>query len=72
MSDSATPWTVTHQAPPSMGFSRQEYWSGLPLMTFKSSGTISDYYIVIYIDIDYYRYSNRYRLLYLNNIQITI
>ena len=24
------PWTVTHQAPPSMGFSRQEYWSGLP------------------------------------------
>ena len=27
----ATPWTVTYQAPPSMGFSRQEYWSGLPL-----------------------------------------
>ena len=25
-----TPWTVAHQAPPSMGFSRQEYWSGLP------------------------------------------
>ena len=24
------PWTVAHQAPPSMGFSRQEYWSGLP------------------------------------------
>ena len=24
-----TPWTVLHQAPPSMGFSRQEYWSGL-------------------------------------------
>ena len=24
-----TPWTVAHQAPPSMGFSRQEYWSGL-------------------------------------------
>ena len=30
MSDSATAWTVAHQAPPSMGFSRQEYWSGLP------------------------------------------
>ena len=30
VSDSATPWTVTHQAPLSMGFSRQEYWSGLP------------------------------------------
>ena len=25
-----TPWTVAHQAPPSMGFPRQEYWSGLP------------------------------------------
>ena len=25
-----TPWTVAHQAPPSMRFSRQEYWSGLP------------------------------------------
>ena len=27
----ATPETAAHQAPPSMGFSRQEYWSGLPL-----------------------------------------
>ena len=27
----ATPWTVVHQAPRSMGFSRQEYWSGWPL-----------------------------------------
>ena len=27
----ATPWTTANQAPPSMGFSRQEYWSGLPL-----------------------------------------
>ena len=27
----ATPWTVAYQAPPSMGFSRQEYWCGLPL-----------------------------------------
>ena len=33
MSDSATPWTVTHQAPLSMGFYRQEYWSGLPFPT---------------------------------------
>ena len=30
---SATPWTAAHQAPPSMGFSRQEYWSGVPLHT---------------------------------------
>ena len=27
----ASPWTAAHQAPPSMGFSRQEYWSGVPL-----------------------------------------
>ena len=32
MSDSlVTPWTTAYQAPPSMGFSRQEYWSGVPL-----------------------------------------
>ena len=39
----ATPWTAAYQAPPSMGFSRQEYWSGLPLpspvKTFKLSQT---------------------------------
>ena len=27
----ATPWTEAYQVPPSMGFSRQEYWSGVPL-----------------------------------------
>ena len=32
------PWTVAHQAPPSMGFSRQEYWSGL---LFPSPGDLS-------------------------------
>ena len=26
----ATPWMAAHQTPPSLGFSRQEYWSGLP------------------------------------------
>ena len=35
----ATPWTVAHQAPPSMGVSRQEYWSGLP---FPSPGDLPD------------------------------
>ena len=39
MSDSAAPWTVAYQAPPSMGFSRQEYWSGLP---FPSPGDLPD------------------------------
>ena len=33
----ATPWTVAYQALPSMGFSRQEYWSGLP---FPSPGDL--------------------------------
>ena len=33
--DSATPWTVAHQTPLSMGFPRQEYWSGLPFPTPK-------------------------------------
>ena len=28
----STPWTAAHQAPLSMGFSRQEYWSGVPLL----------------------------------------
>ena len=32
-----TPWTVAYQVPPSMGFSRQEYWSGLP---FPSPGDL--------------------------------
>ena len=35
----ATPWTVAYQVPPSMGFSRQEYWSGLP---FPSAGNLPD------------------------------
>ena len=40
VSDSfVTPWTVAHQAPPSMEFSRQEYWSGLP---FPSPGYLPD------------------------------
>ena len=37
LSDSATPWTVTSQAPLSMGFPRKEYWSGLP---FPSPGDL--------------------------------
>ena len=35
----ATPWTIARQAPPSMEFSRQEYWSGLP---FPSPGDLPD------------------------------
>ena len=39
VSDSVIPLTVAHQAPPSMGFSRQEYWSGLP---FPPPGDLPD------------------------------
>ena len=35
----ATPWAVAHQAPLSMAFSRQEYWSGLP---FPAPGNLPD------------------------------
>ena len=34
-----TPWTVAYQAPPSTGFSRQEYWSGLPF-SFSNTGPL--------------------------------
>ena len=34
-----TPWAIAYQVPPSMGFSRQEYWSGLP---FHSPGDLPD------------------------------
>ena len=39
MSDSVTSWAIAYQAPPSMEFSRQEYWSGLP---FPSPGDLPD------------------------------
>ena len=35
----ATPWTEAYQAPPSMGFSRQEYWGGVPLPSLESNYT---------------------------------
>ena len=33
----ATPWTAAYRAPPSMGFSRQEYWSGVPSPSLEST-----------------------------------
>ena len=41
----ATPWTAAYQAPPSMGFSRQEYWSGVPLPS-PDDGYIGDQFSV--------------------------
>ena len=40
----ATPWTAAHQAPPSMEFSRQEYWSGVPLPSPTSYLDLHIYY----------------------------
>ena len=42
----ATPWTVAYQAPPSMGFSRQEYWSWVPLPSPKVSTVTPNYEII--------------------------
>ena len=39
----ATPWTAAHQAPPSMGFSRQEYWSGVPLPSPDTSTNVTHF-----------------------------
>ena len=39
----ATPWTAAYQAPPSIGFSRQEYWSGVPLPSLEEHATEDEY-----------------------------
>ena len=36
----AIPWTAAYQAPPSMGFSRQEYWRGVPLPSLKRKSIV--------------------------------
>ena len=38
----STPWTAAHKAPPSMGFSRQEYWSGVPLPSPECECTVNE------------------------------
>ena len=49
----ATSWTAAYQAPPSMGFSRQEYWSGVPLPSPKGgiriplSSKVKDYFLLL-------------------------
>ena len=45
----ATPWTAAHQAPPSMGFSRQEYWSGVPLPSPNCCNHSTKYIRFLYI-----------------------
>ena len=43
----ATWWTAAHQAPPSMGFSRQEYWSGVPLPSLFCNPGIDKFYFIV-------------------------
>ena len=54
VSDSVTPWTIAHQTPLSMGFSRQEYWSGLPFPSPRCQIVL--YTAKQYIKINYYSY----------------
>ena len=49
------PWTVVHQAPLSMGFSRQEYWSGLPIPSTRdlpNPGSSSHLFHLLYFQAD--------------------
>ena len=45
---SATPWTAAYQAPLSMGFSRQEYWRGLPLPSLEEISSLSYSIVFLY------------------------
>ena len=62
-----TPWTAAYQAPPSMGFSRQEYWSGVPLpclhLLFYSSSSYPDRLAVSQIHYKYIPASGALHLL---------
>ena len=51
----AIPWTAAHQAPPSMGFARQEYWSGVPLPSPHSTQSVS-YHWGFMLEINMKRY----------------
>ena len=48
----ATPWTAAYQALPSMGFSRQEYWSGVPLPFPKLCSMKQLFYLFIWVILD--------------------
>jgi len=49
MADSfVTPWTVAHQAPLSVGFPRQEYWSGLPFPFSEANLMVFPYTLIVY------------------------
>src|SRR5574342_749564 len=51
----ATPWTVAHKAPPSMGFSRQEYWSGMPLPSPTSALLTTPKTLIVWITTNWFQ-----------------
>ena len=53
----ATPWTAAYQAPPSMGFSRQEYWSGVPLPS-PTLNLVLIYFITDNLDLEFFSLKN--------------
>ena len=66
----ATPWTIDPQAPPSMGFSRQEYWSGLP----SPLGEYKNIDVRMYLNLNYYQSKasrHSYRSTYINSMLTT-
>ena len=66
----ATPWTAAYQAPPSMGFSRQEYWSGLPLPSLIYC--LTSFNMLISTSIHVLQMILFYSLSWLNNISVCV
>ena len=69
----ATPWTAAYQAPPPMGFSKQEYWSGLPLPSCK----IMSYPVIHHLDSTLWTHGQCYFIcnpipLFLLHIKVTL
>ena len=52
MSNLATPWTAAYQAPPSLGFSRQEYWSGVPFPSLTNAHFFFFFHILLYLKLE--------------------
>ena len=68
-----TPWTVAHQAPLSMGFRRQEYWSGMPFSSpedLPNPGTEPKSFKLVIITISYLCFACGLWLVYLSSFLI--
>ena len=65
---SATPWTAAFQAPLSMGFSRQEYWNGVPLPCLNDMLKHSKFLLTLQINVSCHFKTNPVYLLYYINL----